>query len=109
MALGDRVRLARAAKADLFISIHADSISAAPHVRGGTVYTGSERATDTESARLADRENKADAVGGVRADRQPRLRGGLADGPDGKMDDTVISRSRKDGGSHLALTSCTSF
>lgn len=65
VTLGDRVRIARAAKADLFISIHADSISAAPHVRGGTVYTGSERATDAESAKLADRENKADAVGGV--------------------------------------------
>jgi N-acetylmuramoyl-L-alanine amidase len=67
VALNERVRLARAAKADLFISIHADSISAAPHVRGGTVYTGSERATDVESERLADRENKADAVAGVEA------------------------------------------
>lgn len=65
VALAERVRKARAAKADLFISIHADSISAAPHIRGGTVYTGSERATDAESAKLADRENKADAAGGV--------------------------------------------
>jgi N-acetylmuramoyl-L-alanine amidase len=65
VALDERVRLARAAKADLFISIHADSISAAPHIRGSTVYTGSERATDPESEKLADRENRADAVGGV--------------------------------------------
>jgi N-acetylmuramoyl-L-alanine amidase len=63
--LGQRVRLSRAAKADLFISIHADSISAAPQVHGGTVYTGAEQASDTESAQLADRENKADAVGGA--------------------------------------------
>jgi N-acetylmuramoyl-L-alanine amidase len=67
VALDERVRVARAAKADLFISIHADSISAAPNIRGGTVYTGSERATDAESERLADRENKADAAGGVEA------------------------------------------
>jgi N-acetylmuramoyl-L-alanine amidase len=63
--LDERVRIARAAKADLMISIHADSISRAPHVRGMTVYTGAERATDAESARLAERENKADAAGGV--------------------------------------------
>jgi N-acetylmuramoyl-L-alanine amidase len=67
IALDERVRLARAAKADLFVSLHADSISAAPHIRGATVYTGSEQATDAESANLADRENKADAVGGVEA------------------------------------------
>jgi N-acetylmuramoyl-L-alanine amidase len=63
--LDERVRIAREAKADLFISIHADSISAAPHVRGLTVYTGSEQASDTESQRLADRENKADAAAGL--------------------------------------------
>ncbi|WP_430913718.1 N-acetylmuramoyl-L-alanine amidase [Methylobacterium sp. sgz302541] len=63
--LGERVRIAREAKADLFISIHADSISAAPQVRGATIYTGSEKATDAESAKLADRENKADAAAGT--------------------------------------------
>jgi N-acetylmuramoyl-L-alanine amidase len=67
VSLGDRVRFARAAKADLFISIHADSISGAQEVRGLTVYTGSERASDAESARLADRENKADALAGIEA------------------------------------------
>jgi N-acetylmuramoyl-L-alanine amidase len=65
IALGDRVRAARVAKADLFISIHADSISGGQDVRGLTVYTGSERASDADSARLADRENKADAAAGV--------------------------------------------
>ncbi|MFH6784253.1 MULTISPECIES: N-acetylmuramoyl-L-alanine amidase [Methylobacterium] len=63
--LNERVRIARDAKADLFVSIHADSISAAPQVRGATIYTGSEKATDAESARLADRENKADAAAGA--------------------------------------------
>ncbi|TNC16166.1 N-acetylmuramoyl-L-alanine amidase [Methylobacterium terricola] len=63
--LAERVRIARDARADLFVSIHADSISAAPQVRGATIYTGSEKATDAESARLADRENKADAAAGA--------------------------------------------
>ncbi|KFG70462.1 N-acetylmuramoyl-L-alanine amidase [Microvirga sp. BSC39] len=71
VSLGDRVRAARAAQADLFISIHADSISGGQDVRGLTVYTGSERASDADSARLADRENKADAVAGVESGDMP--------------------------------------
>ncbi|HEX2555365.1 MAG TPA: N-acetylmuramoyl-L-alanine amidase [Microvirga sp.] len=74
--LGDRVRIARAARADLFISIHADSISGGQDVRGLTVYTGSERASDADSARLADRENRADAAAGADA----------AEGPDEVLD-----------------------
>jgi N-acetylmuramoyl-L-alanine amidase len=62
--LDERVRLARVAKADLFISIHADSI-AAPRIRGLTVYTGSKQASDAESQHLADRENTADAAAGL--------------------------------------------
>ncbi|HST95942.1 MAG TPA: N-acetylmuramoyl-L-alanine amidase [Microvirga sp.] len=69
--LGDRVRIARAARADLFISIHADSISGSQEVRGLTVYTGSERASDADSASLADRENRADATAGVEAGEGP--------------------------------------
>jgi len=71
VSLGDRVRAARSAQADLFISIHADSISGGQDVRGLTVYTGSERASDADSARLADRENKADAVAGVESGEMP--------------------------------------
>ncbi|HEX2137517.1 MAG TPA: N-acetylmuramoyl-L-alanine amidase [Microvirga sp.] len=69
--LGERVRMAQRAGADLFISIHADTISAAGEVRGFTVYTGSERASDADSARLADRENKADAAAGIDAGEAP--------------------------------------
>jgi N-acetylmuramoyl-L-alanine amidase len=69
--LGERVRMAQRAGADLFISIHADTISGAGEVRGFTVYTGSERASDADSARLADRENRADAVAGVEAGEAP--------------------------------------
>jgi N-acetylmuramoyl-L-alanine amidase len=71
LPLDERVRIARDAKADLFVSIHADSISAAPHVRGFTVYTGSEQASDKESQRLAERENKADAAAGLDPEGSP--------------------------------------
>jgi N-acetylmuramoyl-L-alanine amidase len=67
VALAERVAIARAAGADLFISIHADSLTQAQDVRGATVYTGSERATDAEAARLAAKENQADAVAGLDA------------------------------------------
>ena len=69
--LAERVRVAREARADLFISIHADSISAAPQVKGATIYTGSEKATDAESARLAERENRADAAAGTESGAGP--------------------------------------
>jgi N-acetylmuramoyl-L-alanine amidase len=64
LPLGARVRIARDARADLFISIHADS---APNdlARGASVYTLSAVASDAISARLAARENKADIIGGV--------------------------------------------
>jgi N-acetylmuramoyl-L-alanine amidase len=62
--LEDRVRKAREAGADLFLSIHADTISS-PQVSGATIYTGNDRASDHESASLADRENAADAAGGL--------------------------------------------
>jgi N-acetylmuramoyl-L-alanine amidase len=65
VSLRERVRMARAAGANLFLSIHADSLSQAQEVRGATIYTGSERATDAESARLAAKENEADAVAGL--------------------------------------------
>lgn len=65
ISLNDRVRIARGVEANLFISIHADSLTQAQDVRGATVYTGSERASDAEAARLAAKENQADAVAGL--------------------------------------------
>jgi N-acetylmuramoyl-L-alanine amidase len=63
--LQDRVKIARQAKGDLFVSLHADSIGR-PAVQGASVYTLSNQASDAESARLAERENQVDAlVGGV--------------------------------------------
>jgi N-acetylmuramoyl-L-alanine amidase len=62
--LGGRVRIARDARADLFISIHADS-AANDQARGASVYTLSAVASDAIAERLAARENKADIIGGV--------------------------------------------
>jgi N-acetylmuramoyl-L-alanine amidase len=63
--LRERTRIARAAEADLFISIHADSYRNAM-ARGATVYVVSEKgASDEAAARLAERENAADLIGGV--------------------------------------------
>jgi N-acetylmuramoyl-L-alanine amidase len=63
--LKDRVRIARQAKAQLFISLHADALPDEGDVRGASVYTLSERATDDRSQKLAERENTADAAAGL--------------------------------------------
>jgi N-acetylmuramoyl-L-alanine amidase len=62
--LGERVEIGRRGKADLFISLHADSI-ANSGIRGSTVYTLSDTASDKEAAALASKENKADIIAGV--------------------------------------------
>jgi N-acetylmuramoyl-L-alanine amidase len=62
--LRERVEFARDAKADLFISLHADKIKNSK-IRGLSVHTLSEKASDREAAELADRENKVDLIVGV--------------------------------------------
>jgi N-acetylmuramoyl-L-alanine amidase len=62
--LRDRLEFARSAGADLFISLHADSIGASA-IRGASVYTLSEQASDKEAEALAAKENKADVIGGI--------------------------------------------
>jgi N-acetylmuramoyl-L-alanine amidase len=62
--LRDRVQIARDAGADLFISIHADTIKDRA-ISGASVYTLSERASDKEAAALAEKENKADLIAGI--------------------------------------------
>jgi N-acetylmuramoyl-L-alanine amidase len=64
VSLGDRVRIARQANAALLISIHADALSEG-NASGTTVYTCSDRASDAEAARIAERENAADKAGGA--------------------------------------------
>ncbi len=63
--LRDRMRRARAQQADLFVSIHADSIRDRS-VDGSSVYILSQRGATDEAARwLAERENASDLIGGV--------------------------------------------
>ena len=64
LVLQERYGVARKLKADLFISIHCDSVGAGD-ASGASVYTLSEVASDKEAARLAARENKADVIAGV--------------------------------------------
>jgi N-acetylmuramoyl-L-alanine amidase len=64
LRLRDRVAKAREAGAELFISLHADSIGSSD-VRGMSIYSLSENASDKEAATLAARENRADALDGI--------------------------------------------
>jgi N-acetylmuramoyl-L-alanine amidase len=65
LRLDERVRIARQHEADLFISIHADTIRL-KGIRGATVYTVSDKASDAEAQALADRENLSDQLAGIK-------------------------------------------
>jgi N-acetylmuramoyl-L-alanine amidase len=80
ITLQERSKRARHAKADLFVSIHADAI-ANPDVSGSSVYVLSDRGASSEAARwLAERENAADLKGGVKLDdKDPVLANVLMD------------------------------
>jgi N-acetylmuramoyl-L-alanine amidase len=70
--LADRVRIARNQSAALFVSIHADALPRREgDAQGATIYTLSDRASDAEAERLAEAENKADAIGGVNLTEEP--------------------------------------
>jgi N-acetylmuramoyl-L-alanine amidase len=70
--LDERVAIARANAAALFISIHADSLSkGAGEASGATIYTLSERASDQEAQKLADKENRADLLAGYNFAQAP--------------------------------------
>lgn len=62
LRLQQRMALARQREADLFISIHADSLASDRITRGASIYTLAESATDQEAEALALRENKADLL-----------------------------------------------
>ncbi|MCA3632194.1 MAG: N-acetylmuramoyl-L-alanine amidase [Methylobacterium sp.] len=72
VSLGERVKFARAREARLFVSLHADSLAGEPDVRGASVYTLSDRATDALAARAAEKENRADLVAGLDADEEAK-------------------------------------
>ncbi|MEE8439549.1 MAG: N-acetylmuramoyl-L-alanine amidase, partial [Micropepsaceae bacterium] len=62
--LRGRVDIARAAKADLFLSLHVDSHDLR-NIRGASVYTLSEEGSDQEAERLAEKENMSDVIAGI--------------------------------------------
>ncbi|MBB5754159.1 N-acetylmuramoyl-L-alanine amidase [Prosthecomicrobium pneumaticum] len=64
LRLGERVEFARRHHADLFLSIHADSFRGT-EIRGATVYTLSEKASDQMAASIAESENKSDVLAGL--------------------------------------------
>jgi len=78
--LAQRVTKARAVKADLFMSIHADAFIK-PHARGSSVFALSENGATSVAARwLAKKENEADLVGGINIDvKDPFLKRTLID------------------------------
>lgn len=64
LSLKQRVTVARQNQADLFIAVHADTVRGAS-VRGATLYTLSEKASDAEAEALAQKENRSDIIGGM--------------------------------------------
>lgn len=68
LSLDERVGFSEQQGADLFISLHADAIADkrfVSQVRGATVYTLSERASDEAARQMAEKENSADAIAGL--------------------------------------------
>ncbi len=70
--LSDRTKIARNLKAALFVSIHADALPRTEgDAQGATIYTLSDKASDAEAQRLADAENRADAIAGFNLAEEP--------------------------------------
>jgi N-acetylmuramoyl-L-alanine amidase len=69
LSLGERVEIARRNDAALLISIHADTVPQ-DYVRGATVYTLSEDASDALTAAVAERENRSDVLAGLALDEE---------------------------------------
>ncbi|MEO0544614.1 MAG: N-acetylmuramoyl-L-alanine amidase [Pseudomonadota bacterium] len=65
--LQNRVQIARQSNAQLFVSLHADSVRE-DYVRGATVYTISDQASDAIAAQLASSENASDTIAGIEYD-----------------------------------------
>ncbi len=70
LSLPQRVQIARRQGANLFVSIHADTLKQRD-IRGATVYTISDKASDHLAASLAERENLSDSIAGVALSTEP--------------------------------------
>ncbi len=115
--LEDRYRKSRAAKADLFISIHADAFTSSD-ARGSSVWVLSPRGATNEASRwLADRENRADLVGGISLDDKDDtlakvlldLSQGATMGASNSVAEQVLSELRKLGPTHRAYVERANF
>jgi N-acetylmuramoyl-L-alanine amidase len=94
--LRKRMQIARAAKADLFISIHADAFQDST-VKGASVFTLSNKGATSEAARwLANSENASDLVGGVSLnDKEDVLASVLLDLSQTATQDASVNVARK--------------
>ncbi|WP_286194446.1 N-acetylmuramoyl-L-alanine amidase [Agrobacterium sp. Ap1] len=70
LSLSQRVTIARQKHADLFISLHADTL-AQKDIRGATIYTLSDKASDRMAENLAVRENLSDQLAGFSIESGP--------------------------------------
>ncbi len=104
ISLRDRVAMGRRVKADLFISVHADS-APGPNAHGLSVYTLSETASDEEAAALAREENQSDEIAGVSlSDTDAEVAGILIDlarretkNKSGRLADIAVGEFRRQG------------
>nr|WP_321444387.1 N-acetylmuramoyl-L-alanine amidase [uncultured Cohaesibacter sp.] len=95
ISLSKRVAFARARHADLFVSIHADTVRQR-YVRGATVYTLSDKASDDVAADLAHRENRSDLLAGLEIEEK-----------DDVVADILIDLTRRETSNHSSLYSRT--
>lgn len=68
LLLAERSGIARRLKADLLLSIHADSTEEGTEASGATVYTLSEQGSSETARRMAERENRSDSINGIALD-----------------------------------------
>ncbi len=115
--LEDRFAKARQAKADLFVSIHADAFTNSD-ARGSSVWVLSPRGATNEASRwLADRENRSDLVGGVSLDDKDNtlaavlldLSQGATMGASNAVAEQVLSALRKLGPTHRTYVERANF
>lgn len=95
ISLSKRVAFAQKHKANLFLSIHADIVRE-HYVRGATVYTLSDKASDAVAHKLAQQENRSDLIAGLEIDQS-----------DDVVADILIDLTRRETANHSALYSRT--
>lgn len=72
LRLRDRISFAERMEGGLFVSLHANNHDSA-RIRGASVYTLSDKASDAEAAALAAKENKADIIAGINLSDQTEV------------------------------------